>query len=86
MSEIIKVRAVPNAPKTACAGAYGDGVKVKVAAPASDGKANARLVAFLAKTLGIPRRNIGIVSGETSRDKLIEISGVENVLKKLLEP
>ena len=49
MSEKLKIRAVPNAPKSHCAGAYGDGVKIKIAAPAMDGKANAELIKYLAK-------------------------------------
>ena len=49
MGERFKVRVVPNAPKSACAGAYGEGVKIKVAAQAMDGKAHAELVKFLSK-------------------------------------
>ena len=58
MSEKLKIRAVPNAPKSHCAGAYGDGVKIKIAAPAMDGKANAELIKYLAKTLGICRESL----------------------------
>ena len=47
MAERFKVRVVPNAPKSACAGAYGDAVKIKIAAQAMDGKANAELVKCL---------------------------------------
>ncbi len=84
MAERIKVRVVPNAPKSACAGAYADGIKIKIAAQPTDGKANAELIAFLAKTLKVSRRDISIVCGDTSHNKIVEISGVENVLEKLL--
>lgn len=85
MSEKIKIRAVPNAPKSAVAGEYGEAIKIKVAAQAMDGKANTELVKFLSKRLGISRNDIRICSGETSRDKLVEISNCQDVKQKLLE-
>lgn len=83
MGERFKVRVVPNAPKSACAGAYGDGVKIKIAAQAMDGKANAELVKFLSKKLEVGRNAVRIVLGETSRDKLVEVDS-ENCLARLL--
>ena len=83
MEERFKVRVVPNAPKSACAGAYGDGVKIKIAAQATDGKANAELVKFLSRKLGVGRNAVRIVLGETSRDKLVEADS-ENCLARLL--
>lgn len=83
MAERFKVRVVPNAPKSACAGAYGDAVKIKIAAQAMDGKANAELAKFLSKKLGVGRGAVRIVCGETSRDKLVEVDS-ENCLAKLL--
>lgn len=83
-SETFRIRVVPNAPKSACAGAYGEGVKIKISAPATDGRANAELVKFLSKTLGVGRGSVEIVCGETSRDKLVRVSGAEGCLKKLL--
>ncbi len=85
MAERVKIRVVPNAPKSACVGEYADGVKIKIAAQAIDGKANAELIKFLSKKLGVSRSEIEIVCGETSRDKLVAIEGVENVLAKLKE-
>lgn len=83
MAEIFRVRVVPNAPKSAPAGAYGEGVKIKIAAPATDGKANAELVKFLAKFFGVGKSEIRIVCGETSRDKLVEIDGAKDCLNRL---
>lgn len=51
-------------------------LKVRVSAAASDGEANAALTAFLAKTLKRPKSAVRIVSGETSRLKIIEIEGL----------
>lgn len=84
MSEKLKIRAVPNAPKSHCAGVYGDGVKIKIAAPAMDGKANAELIKYLAKTLGISKSGVRILSGESSRDKIVEVSGIEGAKALLL--
>ncbi|WP_374344009.1 DUF167 family protein [Phenylobacterium sp.] len=52
-------------------------LKVRVSAAASDGAANAAVIALLAKVVGRPKSALTIVSGETSRVKLIEIDGLE---------
>lgn len=86
MPERFRVRVVPNAPKSTPAGAYGEGVKIKISAPALDGKANAELIKFLSKFLDIPRSNIRIICGETSRDKLVEVDGDgTNYFEKLIK-
>lgn len=69
----IKFRVIPNAPKTKIDGEYADAVKVRLNAPPVDGKANEALVKFLSKEYDIPRSQIKIVSGETSRDKVVEL-------------
>ncbi len=84
MPERIKIRVVPNAPKSQCVGEYGDAIKIKVAAQAMDGKANSELIKFLAKKLAIARNDIQICTGETSRDKLVEILNCTDVKSKLL--
>ncbi len=84
MSEKIKIRVVPNAPKSACVGEYADAVKIKIAAQAMDGKANAELIKFLSKTLGVSRNAVRICAGETSRDKLVEIEGCTDIKNKIL--
>jgi uncharacterized protein len=52
-------------------------LKVRVAAAANDGQANAALTALLAKTLKRPKSAVRIVSGETARLKMIEVEGLE---------
>jgi uncharacterized protein (TIGR00251 family) len=69
------VRAQPRASRTELAGAYGDAIRVRVAAPPVDGVANDELVKFLAKRLGVAKSAVSIVAGETGRDKRIEVSG-----------
>ena len=56
----------------------------KIAAPAMDGKANAELIKYLAKTLGISKSGVRILSGESSRDKIVEVSEIEGAKALLL--
>lgn len=63
----------PGAKKTEVVGVHGEALKIRLAAPPVDGKANASLLAFLAKTLGLPKNAVTLKSGETSRQKRIEI-------------
>lgn len=74
-SFLLRVRAVPNAKKTQFAGTLGEAVKIKVQAVPEGGRANAELSAFLAETLSLPKRSVSVVSGETSRDKILKIDG-----------
>ena len=71
------LRIIPNARRTEVVGMYGDAVKIKIQSPATDGKANAALLEFLAGELDLPPRSVRIVSGEKSRDKLIEIDTLD---------
>ncbi|MDK2124219.1 DUF167 domain-containing protein [Parachitinimonas caeni] len=66
----------PGAKRTEVAGLHGESLKLRLAAPPVDGKANEQLVAYLAAQFGVPRHRVNIVSGELSRKKLVEISGV----------
>ena len=68
----LHIHARPNARITAAAGLYGDALKVNIAAPAVDDKANTALIAWLAKMLGLPRSALRLKSGATARRKVIE--------------
>lgn len=70
------IKAIPNAPRNEIVGWLGDALKVKVHAPPVEGRANEALCAFLADTLGIPSRAITVLRGDSSRQKLIRISGL----------
>ena len=61
-----------------------DGVlKVRVAAPPTEGKANRELLAFLARSLGVPPTSIRLLKGEGSRHKVVEIAGIaEDVARR----
>ena len=56
---------------------HGDRIKIRLAAPPVEGKANTALIEFLAAHYGVPRRNVAIVSGMKSRRKKIRIEGAE---------
>jgi uncharacterized protein (TIGR00251 family) len=71
-----EVRAKPNAKKSAIAGVREGALEVRVAAPPLDGAANDELVATLASVLGIPRRDVHLVHGTSSRIKRIEVHGL----------
>ena len=81
------VRVQPRAKKTRVSGMRGDAIKIHVVAPPVDGAANAALIRFLAKQLGVRRSAVRIVSGATSRDKVIEARGISahQVRERLVE-
>jgi len=71
------VRLQPRASKNEIAGLQGVALKVRVTAPPVDGLANEAMVELLSKALATSRRNVCIVSGHSSRTKVVEISGVD---------
>jgi uncharacterized protein (TIGR00251 family) len=82
----LRFRIVPNAKTNQVMGEHGGAIKIKLRAPAVEGKANVGLRSFLAKELKIPERMIVIECGHKSRDKLVRIDGLseEEVRKRLL--
>lgn len=80
------VRVQPRASKNEISGAHGDALKVRVTAPAVEGAANEALVEFLATSFGLPRRDVTIVSGASSRSKVVELRGVSvDRVRQLME-
>lgn len=69
------VHVQPGAKRSEAAGLHGDALKLRLAAPPVDGKANAALCALIAELAGVPRRAVELVSGETSRSKRLRIHG-----------
>ena len=76
-SLVFAVRVVPRASKTAAAGEHDGALKVRVAAPPVGGAANEELTRFLAKRLGVPAQAVEIVSGHTSKTKVIKAAGAQ---------
>lgn len=75
----------PGAKTTEVVGLHGDALKIRLAAPPVDGKANACLIAFLAEQLGVPKSRIELVSGAASRGKKLRVVGVaaERAMQRL---
>lgn len=72
----LKVLAVPRASRTEVKGEHDGYLRVRVAAPPVEGAANEELVRFFAKSFGIPKSDVGIVSGAASRRKTLRFAGV----------
>jgi len=70
---VLTLHVQPGAKRTEVAGVHGDALKVRLAAPPVDGKANAELLRFLADAFGVPLRQVALVRGETSRQKVVRI-------------
>lgn len=73
----IALRVIPGSRREAIVGWMGDRLKVKVAAPPEDGRANQAVVALLAGALGVNDRAVTIVSGLTSPEKVVEVRGIK---------
>jgi uncharacterized protein (TIGR00251 family) len=80
---LLAIKAIPNAPRNEITGWLGDALKVKVHAPAVEGKANEALCDFLADTLQVPRRAVTVVRGNTSRQKMVRIDGLDLATAKV---
>ena len=73
----VTIRITPRASRDEVLGEREGVLLVRVAAPPVDGAANEALVRVLAKALGLPRRDVVIVSGATSRTKIVEVAGLD---------
>ena len=69
----LEIYAQPGAKKSEVAGVHGDALKIRVAAPPVEGKANEALVAFIATSFGVPRRNVVILRGQSARRKTLVV-------------
>jgi uncharacterized protein (TIGR00251 family) len=82
----LRLHIQPGAKKTEVVGLHGEALKIRLAAPPVDGKANACLIAFLADQLGIAKASITLVGGDTSRAKRMRVCGVDPAfVRKTLE-
>lgn len=71
---VLTLHIQPGAKKTEVAGIHGEALKIRLAAPPVDGKANAALLAFVAERLALPKARVELVSGQTSRAKRVRVS------------
>ena len=85
---LLNLHVSPGAKRTSVEGPYGDAaVKLKVAAPPAEGRANAEVERFLSKLLGVRRSDVTIIRGASSRDKSVLVRGVTLIeVHKALSP
>lgn len=72
---ILTVHAQPGAKRNEVVGPHGDALKIRVAAPAIDGRANVALCEFVAGCLGMPRAAVELKSGLSTRHKVLRVLG-----------
>jgi len=72
----LRLRVVPGATRSRVVGRHGDAWKVKVSAPPEGGRANDAVLVLLADTLDVTRRDLELVSGRSSRDKVVALAGM----------
>ena len=84
---VLNLRIIPRAHKNAIQGELGDALKIRLCAPPVEGAANAALVEFLSDTFSLPRARIQLLSGQTSRNKRVLLSGLSSsAVQNLLNP
>lgn len=74
-SVLIRVYVQPKASRNSIIGIHDDALKIAVTSPPVDGKANQAVAGYLAKVLGVAKRDINLSSGQTSRRKVFQVSG-----------
>jgi uncharacterized protein (TIGR00251 family) len=77
VSTRLRLRVAPGAARAGIVGRHGEAWKVRVAAPAEAGRANDAVIRLLAEALSLPRKAVTLVSGHGARDKIVELSGLD---------
>lgn len=82
------VHVQPRAKRPGIDGTHGDALRVRVQAPPVEGAANEAVVAVIAEALGVPARAVRIAAGQSGRQKLVDVDGIEAsaALARLLAP
>ncbi|MEQ8173727.1 MAG: DUF167 domain-containing protein [Syntrophomonadaceae bacterium] len=81
----LEIKVQPRSSRNQILGEQEGVLRVKLTAPPVDGEANQALLEFLARQLKVPRKNLRIIRGESSRQKLLEVTGISgsDVMKRL---
>ncbi len=79
---ILTIVAQPKSSKNEVIGPYNGAIKIKIMAPPMEGRANEALVEFLSEILDIPRKNISLIKGKTSKYKRFHIVGCDKEILK----
>jgi uncharacterized protein len=75
----LKIKVEPRSSGKGIAGSIGDIIKIKLHAPPVGGAANEELIEVLSEEFGIKKRAIKIISGQSSKNKVIEIEGIDSI-------
>jgi uncharacterized protein len=74
---LIRLRVTPRAKATALDGLHADALRLRIAAPPVEGKANAAVLGYLAPVLGVRRQDLSLVRGARGRDKTVQVTGLD---------
>ncbi|WP_198679157.1 DUF167 domain-containing protein [Thermomonospora amylolytica] len=85
MAVRVAIRVGPGASRTRVGGGHGDALVVKVTARAVEGRATEAALRAVADALGVRRRDVTLVSGATSRDKVVEVAGDETEIRAKID-
>ena len=75
----INIKVEPRSSRSGIIGPYGDALKVKLTSPPVEGKANKELAALLSKEFGIRKKDVEILSGQSSKNKTVKLIGVTDI-------
>ncbi len=76
---VIKVKVVPRSSRSGVTGTYGDGLKVKLKSAPVEGKANSELIEILSKEFGISKKDVKIISGVRSKNKIVKLNRIKEI-------
>lgn len=76
---ITNIKVEPRSSRAGIVGHYGDSLKVRLTSPPVEGKANKELIEVLAKEFGIRKKDVVIISGRKSKNKIVRLNGVTNI-------
>ncbi|HEY5995184.1 MAG TPA: DUF167 domain-containing protein [Gallionellaceae bacterium] len=72
---VLTLHVQPGAKRSEIAGLHGDALKIRLAAPPIEGRANEALMRFISELFNVPLRNVELLRGAQSRHKMVKISG-----------
>lgn len=76
---VVNIKVEPRSSKSGIAGYYRDGLKVKLNSPPLEGKANKELIEILSREFKISKKDIEIIRGEKSKNKVVRLNGVKSI-------
>lgn len=83
---VLRLRVQPGARREGFSGTHGEALKLAVTAVPERGRANEAVLALVARVLGVPRRGVRLLSGETTRDKRVLVAAAAATVEAALRP